>query len=110
MLRLLNELTLRYVDFIPSFFILYSLWYACQSNRILRQISEQEILTLWVKYGISFHLSGLNLNLTKALTPYYLLIVDKISFCDETIGKMLLVDSYFTERLLSAAIIRELEM
>ena len=91
-------------------FFFFSLWFACQSNQIFLRICEQEILALWVKFGFSLHLSGLSLNLTKSLTPYYAQIVHKISFLEDTIDKMLLLNSDFVECLLSSAIIKELEV
>ena len=48
--------------------------------------------------------------LVQSLTAYYVQIVHKISFLEDTIDKMLLLDSDFVECLLSSAIIKELEV
>ena len=71
-------------------------------------ICNQESLYLWVKHDLPFHWSVWNKTLTKSFTPFLIQIVDKITFQDGTVDKILMLDEDSAESLLSAAIIQDL--
>ena len=63
---------------------------------------------MWVKHDLPFHWSVWNKTLTKSFTPFLIQIVDKITFEDGTVDKILMLDEDSAESLLSAAIIQDL--